>query len=169
MMTSMHLVVALVMMMMKQLTNQPWYWNEMQFHFYCLDVTVLEFGTGWSNSTQYRGVTLLIGRERVSSYSSIPWNWLSDSKTQFHVQPNNIIHKSLFQFPILCTNIDIQTRYKTYLISCNVEAYLVVAVMDSLGLVWQLYFFHENPIFSRENKLISMRKWKSLRKMRLPN
>jgi hypothetical protein len=30
--------------------NQTWYWNEMWFQFYCLDVTELEFGIMRSNS-----------------------------------------------------------------------------------------------------------------------
>jgi hypothetical protein len=40
---------------------------------------------------------------KVSSYSTIPRNWLSDSKFQFHVQPNNKIQKTDFnsQFYIL--------------------------------------------------------------------
>jgi hypothetical protein len=54
--------------------------------------------------------------ERESSYILIPRNWLSDSKSQFHVQPNDRIQESLFQFPILCTNTYIQTGYSFFLL-----------------------------------------------------
>jgi hypothetical protein len=40
-----------------------------------------------------KGRCSLLG-EGVFSYSPIPQNWVSDSKSQFHVQPNNRILES---------------------------------------------------------------------------
>jgi hypothetical protein len=53
-------------------------------NFYCLDVIELEFGIVWSNSLNTEERCSIL-REGVSSYRP---------KSQFHVQPNNIILKS---------------------------------------------------------------------------
>jgi hypothetical protein len=59
-------------------------------------IPILLFGCHWIEAWNCCGVIHPIQRgcsvlgDVVSSYSPIPMNWVSDFKSQFHVQPNDI-------------------------------------------------------------------------------